>query len=262
MESLETLARDPAAPPSRFPYGRRDGGRPTLDGRLRPALRLLLESCEYARSLGRPAWDFAVEISSLLELGLTRSDCRWLVARGLATHAVEVTLADHDRRVFTACRNLAFPDSTCFVLTEEGIRDARLAGRFVELGSPVRDLPLSHVGDGVNLRELDVPSHPVWDRSRQELRVGARIVKRFKVPAANQETILAAFEEEQWPPRIDDPLPLKVELDAKRRLHDTINSLNRNQRCQVLRFFGDGSGQGIRWEFLEPATPRAGAGEG
>ena len=56
------------------------------------------------------------------------------------------------------------------------------------------------------------------------------LVKRFKVPAPNQEMILAAFEEESWPVRIDDPLPVHPCLAAKRRLHETITSLNRHQR--------------------------------
>jgi len=37
--------------------------------------------------------------------------------------------------------------------------------------------------------------------------------------------------------------------DSKRRLHDTINSLNRNQKQSLIRFLGDGKGEGIRWEF-------------
>ena len=67
--------------------------------------------------------------------------------------------------------------------------------------------------------------------------------------------ILAAFEEEGWPPRIDDPLPPKPDQDPKRRLHDTINSLNRNQQHLLIQFFGDGSGQGIRWNLI-PQSPQ------
>jgi hypothetical protein len=74
-------------------------------------------------------------------------------------------------------------------------------------------------------------------------------VKLFKVPAINQEAVLAAFEEEEWPPRIDDPLSPRGEQNPKRRLHDTITALNRNQKAPLIRFFGDGSGQGVRWEF-------------
>ena len=46
---------------------------------------------------------------------------------------------------------------------------------------------------------------PKWDPERQELRVGDLVVKQFKVPAANQERILAAFEADGWPVRSDDP---------------------------------------------------------
>jgi hypothetical protein len=65
-----------------------------------------------------------------------------------------------------------------------------------------------------------------------------------------QEAILMAFEEEQWPPRIDDPLPGHPDLLPKRRLHDTIKSLNRNQKNSLIRFMGDGTGEGIRWELI------------
>jgi hypothetical protein len=65
-----------------------------------------------------------------------------------------------------------------------------------------------------------------------------------------QEAILIAFEEERWPPRIDDPLPGSPDLLPKRRLHDTIKSLNRNQKNRLVRFMGDGTGEGVRWELV------------
>jgi hypothetical protein len=82
------------------------------------------------------------------------------------------------------------------------------------------------------------------------LRVGAVVVKRFRVPAASQEAILAAFEEESWPPRIDDPLPPRNDLSPKRRLQETIKSLNRNQSHPLIRFSGDGNAQGVLWELV------------
>jgi hypothetical protein len=91
---------------------------------------------------------------------------------------------------------------------------------------------------------------PKWDSDRRQLRVDATIVKEFKVPATNQVIILAVFEEENWPPKIDDPLPQKSDIDPQRRLHDTINSLNRRQRHRLLHFGADGLGRGIRWDFL------------
>jgi hypothetical protein len=68
------------------------------------------------------------------------------------------------------------------------------------------------------------------------------------VPAANQEIILQAFQEERWPACIDDPLPPHPCIDPKRRLHDTLNSLNRHQREPFIHFFGNGKGEGVRWQ--------------
>jgi hypothetical protein len=59
-----------------------------------------------------------------------------------------------------------------------------------------------------------------------------------------------AFEEEGWPPRIDDPLPPSPEIDAKSRLRYTIKSLNKRQKKQLIHFMGDGSGEGIMWECI------------
>ena len=42
------------------------------------------------------------------------------------------------------------------------------------------------------------PKAPRWDPECRELRCGADLVKRFREPALNQETILAAFEEAGW----------------------------------------------------------------
>jgi hypothetical protein len=69
-----------------------------------------------------------------------------------------------------------------------------------------------------------------------------------------QEAILMALEEEHWPPRIDDPLPGHPNHLPKRRLHDTIKSLNRNQKNNLIRFMGDGTGEGIRWELIPVAA--------
>jgi hypothetical protein len=63
--------------------------------------------------------------------------------------------------------------------------------------------------------------------------------------------ILSVFDEENWPPRIDDPLPPSKRINTKQRLHDTIKSLNRNQKQRLVRFLGDGTGEGVRWELIE-----------
>lgn len=214
----------------------------------RGALTLLLEAYDCAHDVDRSVWDFAVEIHALREAGLTTSGLRWLVCRGFAEHARELPPSDQTGRLFRAGRGgLTFEKETCFVLTEAGTRFARKS-----IGQR------SHAGRSVGPRRAGRQGHrgqrlvPKWDRDRQELRVGRRLVKQFKLPAANQERILAAFEEEGWPVHIDDPLPPHPEQDSKRRLHDTINSLNRNQRCPLIRFQGDGTGQGVRWSLAEP----------
>lgn len=224
----------------------------SVPARVCDALILLLESSEYAADLAESPWEFGVEYRTLQRLGLTTSDFRWLVRKRLVEHAEETTLAGEWHRSFRRGTSFILSPKTCFVLTDKGLEFARHAtttspeaGRWPEVMHRQPAVPRS---PNAELPELSIPR---WDRDRQELRLGGQLVKQFKVPATNQETILAAFEEEQWPARIDDPLPPHPEQDAKRRLHDTINSLNRNQKRPLLRFFGDGSGQGIRWELLE-----------
>ena len=75
---------------------------------------------------------------------------------------------------------------------------------------------------------------PTWDRDRQELRRGEYVVKQFKVPSPNQETILAAFEEEHRPPRIDDPLPPQFDQEpAGRTTPSTRSTATRKVRLFV-----------------------------
>jgi hypothetical protein len=238
-----------------------------LPPRVQQTLIVLLEAYQYAQDLSFDPWDFAVELPTLRPLGLTNGDCRWLVGRGWIECGFELTLAGDERRSFRRSGNLKLSKRTCLVLTEAGVVAAggelRDDGR-LEAGSVV----VAAAGRATRHPESfpaiiaagAAEANPVWDRDRQQLRVGKVIVKQFKVPAANQESVLAAFQEENWPPRIDDPLSPQPDQDPKRRLHDTINSLNRNQKHPLVRFLGDGSGQGVRWEFVsncrEATSPR------
>jgi hypothetical protein len=225
----------------------------TLSGNrsLRSALAHLAHADACARSEQCSPWEFAVEIESLITEGLTASDLRWLVRKGYVEHAFEVTRARDAARRFQPCRNLAFSKRTCFVLTEAG---AQLA----DADSPQ---PPSFPPDrpsGVNRMSGDniarVSSMPSWDHDRRILRLDNCIIKQFKVPSPSQEAILSAFEEEGWPAAIDDPLPPRSELDQKRRLRNTIQSLNANQKSPLLHFHGDGSGERIVWEMTPDST--------
>ena len=210
---------------------------------IRPGICLLLQAHDYARQLDRDPWDFAVEISTLRNAGLTNNDFRWLVCRGYLEHAREITLADAKTRKFQPCQGLRFFKSTCFLLTQFG-RD-----EFEHVPSTLEAPPIDPVHpSAANGHHAATSERPQWDQDRHQFRLGAVIVKEFKLPAINQETVLTAFQEEGWPPSIDDPLPPSPGIDPKRRLHDTIKNLNRNQKQHVVRFMGDGTGQGIRWE--------------
>ena len=185
--------------------------------------------------------------------GLSDNDLRWLILKGVVEHAIEVTQSGEDVRSFRPTAGCTLSERACFIWTEKAQEfafadaDGTAGQRNTQNGHAV-------TANGHNARIVAVPltvdlvKNPTWDRDRQELRWGEYVVKQFKVPSPNQETILAAFEEEHWPPRIDDPLPPKCDQDPKRRLHDTINTLNRNQKNSLIRFLGDGSGQGVRWE--------------
>ena len=157
-------------------------------------------------------------------------------------HAHEVTGRSSERRSFTAGGPGRFDGASCFVLTPAG---ARLLERLLPPPADAEETSSEPNCDTIV---------PRWDQERQELRLAQYLIKRFKAPASTQGLVLCTFQEENWPPRIDDPLPGHPEQDRKRRLHNTINALNRNQIHPFIRFLGDGRGEGIRWELSSQAS--------
>jgi hypothetical protein len=209
---------------------------------LQAALRLLLQAHDYSLGHGYKAWDFAVEIASLRTAGLSNNDLRWLIYQGYLAQAVETTGPQDDHRSFKPGGRIVLADAACFILTDPGVKYARsVTNGAVDTMTPCPKRLAS--GNGVPVAEL-----PFWDKDRRTLRFRNFPVKQFKVPAPNQEIILAAFQEEDWSARIDDPLPHRADIDPKRRLHDSINSLNRNQKQLLLHFSGDGTGEAVCWE--------------
>ena len=241
------------------------------------ALVLLKEAHDLSKELGRHLWDFAIEIGELRAAGLSISGLRWLVCKGLVEHASDITPMGQQVRTFGRTGGLVFCEKTCFVITEAGrqflggvhgstgkMSDDEQGTRFAgdaacpapgNSSSPTSDSNGQQGTGASGGAESVLPSPavrtPKWDSERRELRVGDRVVKQFKVPAPGQQRILAAFEEEGWPPCIDDPLPPAPDQDAKRRLHDMINALNRCHRHALIRFMGNGSGEGVRWEWVD-----------
>ncbi len=213
--------------------------------KLQPAMALLLQADDYAVQTSRDRWEFAVEIRTLLELGLTRNDLRWLLRMRYVDQAREVSAHGEDGRAFRPTVGLKFTKRTCFVLTKEGIA----ANRRLRDGGSLSHADSTAVSGGAHA--YTTPRRPKWDPESRELSLAGRVVKRFRWHAFNQERVLAAFEEEDWPQRIDDPLSPKNGQDSKRRLSDTIKWLNRKQQNRLLHFRGDGSGEGVIWEFSD-----------
>jgi hypothetical protein len=209
-----------------------------LSGRIQ-ALVVLLEGHETADELGRPPRELACPVAGLLAQGATDPALRWLCGRRLAEHLRETTPPRAVRRTFTKTRNLRFGANSCFALTAAGCAYARKI-----LTSHL------HAPSGPHLKSV-----PTWDGHRRELWFGDILVKRFRQPAKNQETILAAFQEEGWPPRIDDPLSGDNLSDAKDRLHESVRRLNVQQH-PLIRFESDGTGEGILWKRMPAPKER------
>jgi hypothetical protein len=219
---------------------------------------MLLDAQIFARDVRRSAWDFAMEVDVLNAQGLNYADLRWLICRGFVETAVEVR-SDPNRpgRSFQREGELQFTRYSCCVLSDAGVHFVQ---QMAAEGCRVMELPPEITSARQSAAtDVGLTPRPIWDRDRQELRIGSSIVKQFKVPAPNQEVVLAAFHEEGWPVRIDDPLPPRDDIQPKRRLHDTIVSLNRNQKTKLLQFSGDGSGEGVRWEVCAIRQSRAGS---
>jgi hypothetical protein len=217
---------------------------------LRPGLQMLLQAFEYAQDLEHDSWQLSLSWIELRRAGMNTADCRWLICRGWAEMAHELTPQTDGTRCFQYNGRRMFSRRTRFVLTSAGVAMAKSTLGRHEPSSADTLFAAAQIAPRVI---------PQWNRDCHELRVIGRLVKQFKLPSPNQEKILMALEEEGWPPRIDDPLPPARKIDAKQRLHDTIKNLNRNQKQRLIRFMGDGTGQGVRWEFIvEALTPTNG----
>ena len=230
------------------------------------ALLELLRAHEYAVSMQRDVWDFAIELPHLNSTGLTISDIRWLAYSGLIHPAEEVESSWEAGRRFRSHSKFRLSPASCFVLTPAGVVMASQAatgclpegGVLGGLGEPLdkKTFVYNEFTDSERISATDSKLLlPEWDRDRRQLRLAGEVVKNFKLPSPNQEAILSAFAEEGWPTRIDDPLPPVSHMNRKRRLLDTIKSLNRHQKVRSLRFMGDGRGEGVVWELI--AAPPA-----
>jgi hypothetical protein len=233
---------------------------PLIDESLRSGLAVLWRAYICAQDTGVNVWDFALRTGRLYEAGMTSSDLRWMVDRGFAEHGQETPGYDDPHRSFRRNNGYFFNNHTCLILTPSGAALAEHVFRETTRSPQAKSSALAAIAgeaatfanawqpaEGTNTRATSA-LRPRWHATRRELSLAGVIVKRFRVPARNQETILSVFEEEGWTEHIHDPLPAKNEIDAPTRLHDAINRLNRCQINPLLRFHGDGKGTGVFWE--------------
>lgn len=94
---------------------------------------------------------------------------------------------------------------------------------------------------------------PRYDAVRRELWFLGLLVKKFRHPAANQESLLKAFDEENWAREIFDPLPQKGETLPSKRLSDTIEALNKHHHTPGLLKFESREGQVVGWSRVAAA---------
>jgi hypothetical protein len=201
----------------------------------------LTRAYQYARNLQCDPWQFAVAIGRLGRAGLTASDLRWLAVKRYVDHARELTRTGDAARRFQPERNLAFGRRSRFVLTDAGLA---FVTRYF---SPATVVRLAEWTAAAEAAILQPPSVPHYDRQRRTLLLGKQPVKRFRGRASCQEAV-TAFQEEGWPDRIHDPLPAVPDYPPKQRLRETVRALNANQQQALIRFHGDGTGEGIYWE--------------
>jgi hypothetical protein len=125
-----------------------------------------------------------------------------------------------------------------FVLTEAGCR----------LAWQVAAAPVGPRLAGQTCRRPPAPGEkPRWDRAARELWFAGAVVLRFRRGARNQERLLEAFQEQGWPPEIDDPLPRHRRVKPADRLRDTVKHLNSHPGREPLHFRVDAEGRAVFW---------------
>jgi hypothetical protein len=208
-------------------------------------LSVLLEAYDWARASRFDPRQFAVKIERLRDAGFSDTHLSWLVCSGYMEHAHELTLPGDKERTFRDEGRLNFRRRSRFVLTDAGAVLARPICRNPAATSTPSDDPLA---DSEFASNTAGRSRPVWDRRQLQLTLGDKLLMQLSSRASNLSCILDAFQEENWPPQIDDPLTVTQGRNSKRRLRGAIEKLNLSLLVPDIHFSGDGSGESICWK--------------
>jgi hypothetical protein len=189
---------------------------------------------------------FAVTFEELNQLGIANHLLRWLVHHSLIGR--RITRGQTSQMPKQGVDHVGnYGPGDRFVITVNGKR----------LWQLIQESPGQHGSSICAVQQSDpAATRPIYDGEKHSLSLNGFEIKKFRWAASNQERILSAFQEEGWPRRIDDPLAQDSKVDPKSRLHDTIKCLNRSQIHQLIKFRGDGTGQGVLWEIQNPDEDR------
>ena len=206
-------------------------------------LRMLRESRELAVSGDHDPWSLAVEQPYLLAGGSSITVLRWLLLEKLIEHKIEITRPGTNQRQFQLPRSLRFGSHSCFVVSDKGLAVVLQSGCAPQTVLTENGVREKRTGKNAG------KTKPHWNRHTRQLTVHSVLVKHFRVPAANQEQLLLAFQRQNWRRCILDPLPSS--FDPRKRLLDVVRRLNERQRVPLLRFHTSDSSGAVWWELLE-----------
>ena len=224
---------------------------PTFFVNFQVGLRLLLEAFDSAGDASPDPWQFAVEIQLLHDAGMSVTNLRWVIEQGYARHAFDFTLAGDERRSFRELQTMKFAGNSTFMLSAAGAEFAR--SNCLDPTPTVPNNPGATSSNADGGLTASAPK-PHWDRSsRRVILEGSTIIELHRA-AENLEAALDAFEKSGWAFQIPDPLANKPG-NRKRRLHNTINALNRCQTVQRIHYSSADGGRAIRWAVIPSAAP-------
>jgi hypothetical protein len=187
-----------------------------------------------------------VSLSHFHRKGILDYILLWMRYQGHVDHCQLAGPPDHGRSLDSPQAKPWFAPRSSFWLTDRGdvFANIFLSNALV----PEEDDAFEATWSRLLLGEL-LPSYDLEDRI---FHWGAHLLKWFRQPAENQELVLCAEEELDWPKWMDDPLPRKNGKNSKIRVHNTIKDLNRHQQiADMVHFQGDGTGTRIGWQYPE-----------
>jgi len=103
--------------------------------------------------------------------------------------------------------------------------------------------------------EDEVPAlGPKFDKGRRVLTVHGTFVRQFRRNAENQIRILESFQDQRWPPWIENPFGRPGPTDPRHRLSDAVADLNNDQELKLIHFWVEKGTQRVSWELTEEAS--------